>query len=175
MHGSKATTAIRAIICLDLIRVSTPLYGRSMVDNAGIRSLGVLAEEVRTEREFQLRHFDAVDAKAGIILGFAGAVVAFAPGGHLVIQLAWYVAAVSALLALWTFWPRRFWTTELGHLRDLYLAADEPFTRLRLLDTQILMVEASSRDLNRKAWRLKLAMTVLAIAALLTATGTAVH
>ena len=138
------------------------------------RSLVALIEEVRTEREFQLRHFDAVDAKAGIILGFAGALVAFAPGGHVLIQTARYVASVSALLALWTFWPRRFWATDLRHLRDLYLAAEEQFTRLRLLDTQILMVETFGRELSRKAWRLKLAMTVLALAAILTAVGTAV-
>jgi len=144
------------------------------VTNQGTRSLGALIEEVRIEREFQLRHFDAVDAKAGIILGFAGALVAFAPSGHFLLQATRYVASVSAVLALWTFWPRRFWATNLRPLRDLYLAAEEPFTRLRLLDTQILMVESFGRDLNKKAWRLKLAMAVLALAAVLTALGTAV-
>jgi hypothetical protein len=41
----------------------------------GIRSLDLLVDEVRVEREAQLRHFDALDQKAGIVLGFAGVLV----------------------------------------------------------------------------------------------------
>ena len=45
----------------------------------GIRSLDVVREEIRIERAAQLQHFDALDSKAGIVLGFAGAIVALAP------------------------------------------------------------------------------------------------
>jgi hypothetical protein len=45
----------------------------------GTRSLEVVAAEVQTEREAQLRHFDALDSKAGVMLGFAGALAALAP------------------------------------------------------------------------------------------------
>jgi len=44
-----------------------------------LASLELLRDEVRIERDAQLRHFDALDAKAGIILGFAGVIAALAP------------------------------------------------------------------------------------------------
>ena len=136
-----------------------------------IRSLETILEQVRSEREAQLRHFDALDAKAGIILGFAGALVALAPVGSLLVDGGRYVAAVSGLLALWTFSPRRFDVIELRALRDLYLASEPAFTKVRLLDTQIAMSENLTGSLHRKAWRLKLAMSFLAMAALTSAIG----
>lgn len=136
-----------------------------------IRSLEPILEEVKTEREFQLRHFDALDSKAGIILGFAGALVALSPSGDQVIDAGRYAAVASGLLALRTFWPRRFWSMGLRPLRDLYLASEPAFTRLRILDTQIEMTEQLSRTLHGKAQRLKLAMVALAAAVLLMSVG----
>jgi hypothetical protein len=141
------------------------------VTEEAIRSLETILEQVRSEREAQLRHFDALDAKAGIILGFAGALVALAPVGSLLVDGGRYVAAVSGLLALWTFSPRRFDVIELRALRDLYLASEPAFTKVRLLDTQIAMSENLTGSLHRKAWRLKLAMSFLAMAALTSAIG----
>lgn len=43
-------------------------------------SIDVLFEEVRVQRELQIRHFEGLDSKAGIVLGFAGVVVAIADG-----------------------------------------------------------------------------------------------
>src|SRR6266540_1826945 len=45
----------------------------------GLKSLEVILEEVRIDRAAQLQHFDALDSKAGIVLGFSGAVAALAP------------------------------------------------------------------------------------------------
>lgn len=39
-------------------------------------SLALIHDEVRAERDAQLRHADALDAKAGIIVGFSGVIVA---------------------------------------------------------------------------------------------------
>lgn len=47
--------------------------------NRKLPSIEIVLEEVRFEREAQLQHFDSLDAKAGILLGFAGALVALAP------------------------------------------------------------------------------------------------
>jgi hypothetical protein len=52
-----------------------------MASSEQVRSLDIVFEELRTERDQQLHHFDALDQKAGIVLGFAGALVALAPGG----------------------------------------------------------------------------------------------
>ena len=137
-----------------------------------IRSLDVVWDQVRIEREVQLAHFDALDTKAGIVLGFAGALVALAPAGSIVlIDIGRAVAVASGGFALWTVWPRRVWATDLRALRDLYLPADPLFARLRLLDTQIQMAESLADLLSRKALRLKLGMALLLSAALLTAIG----
>src|SRR5207253_1960927 len=103
--------------------------------------------------------------KAGIVLGFAGAIVALTPAGpQFVVELGRAAAAASGLLALWSFWPRRYWYVDLRSLRDLYLMAEPTFARLRLLDTQIAMAESVRRSLASKAVRLKVSMAALALA-----------
>jgi hypothetical protein len=140
-----------------------------------LRSLDVIALEAQGELDAQLRHFEALDSKAGVLLGFAGALVALAPRHPALLILSGRLAAVgSGMWSLSTFWPRTVTTTNLRHLRDSYLAADPAFTRLRLLDTQIGMAERLSADLQKKARRFKLAMISLAIAVLLIAAGLAV-
>ncbi len=39
-------------------------------------SLDLLLDTVRQERSAQLSHFDSLDSKAGIVLGFAAALIA---------------------------------------------------------------------------------------------------
>jgi hypothetical protein len=139
---------------------------------ASARSLEIVAEEVKSERRMQLAHFDSLDSRAGIVLGFAGAIVALTPSGrHLLVELGRAVAAVSGLSALWSFWPRRYWNIDLQTLRDRYLAAEPGFARLRLLDTQIDMAESMRSSVAIKALRLKVAMAALAVAVVLTAGG----
>lgn len=139
-----------------------------------LRSLDPILEEVRSERAAQLRHFDTLDTKAGITLGFAGAMVALAPTGALIVDLGRLAGAVSGILALSTFWPRGYWSTNLLQLRDLYLTSEPEFTKLNLLDTQIGMSRQLGGVLKEKAERLKWAMGFLALAALLTAFGLAI-
>jgi hypothetical protein len=76
----------------------------------GVRSLDVISEEVRVEREAQQRYFDALDAKAGILLGFAGILIALARGDGPAILAGRLVAAISGVLALAAFWPRDYWS-----------------------------------------------------------------
>ena len=87
-------------------RVRPTGYG-SFVAIQGTRSLDVVIDEVRETTDAQLRHFDALDAKAGIVLGFAGALVALAPSKPSTLLTVGRSAAVaSGLLSLWSFWPR---------------------------------------------------------------------
>jgi hypothetical protein len=142
----------------------------------GTRSLDVVHEEVRAERGEQLQHFDSIDTKAGIVLGFAGALVALAPDrASLLVQIGRAVAVLSGFIALWTVWPRRFWSTNLRSLRDKYLAAEPEFTLVQLLDTKIDMAERTAGVLHAKATRLKWAMVTLASSVLLTGIGLGVH
>ena len=147
-----------------------------MNDFKGIRSLEVVREEVRAERAGQLANFEAIDTKAGILLGFAGALVALSrEGSSLVLQLGRGLGVLSGFLSLWTFWPRRFWTTDLRPLRDKYLAAEPAFSRLRLVDTHIEMAERMAEVIRGKAMTLRLAMVSLAVAVLLVAVGLGLH
>lgn len=120
-------------------------------------------------------HFDALDTKAGIILGFSGALIALSPSGGLVVDLGRYAAVASGLLALWTFWPRRFLVMDLRALRDLYLRADEAFTQRRVLDTQVEMAHQLAGFLRAKAGRLKASMALLALSAMLSSIGLSVE
>lgn len=137
----------------------------------GLPSLDLIASRVEAQLEHQLRHFDGLDNKAGIVLGFAGVLVAIADGFE-PLAIAGRIAAVGAtLLSLWAFLPRKYPVLDTRKLRDRYLRADPGFTTLHLLDTQIRMEQGASALLDRKAFRLKLAVGLLALAVLLIATG----
>jgi hypothetical protein len=136
-------------------------------------SIDVVAEEVRWERDAQLRHFDALDGKAGILLGFAGVLVVLAGGDHPLVLIGRLVAASSGLTAMAAFWPRRYMSTEVRRLREKYLSSDRPFTRIRMLDTQIVMVESVKHVLLVKGRLLKVATGALAVAVGLDAVGLA--
>jgi hypothetical protein len=142
----------------------------------GVAAIDVVAEEVRAERVAQLRHFDAVDTKAGVVLGFAGAITALSVGPVALVPEAGLLAAVLAgLFAVMSFWPRKYWRTDLNALRARYLAADPAFARVSLLDSQIVMAERSYRALVWKVRFLKVAMLSLAVAVPLSALGTALE
>src|SRR5207244_4132331 len=104
-------------------------------DRKRFASLDLILEETRAAREAQLRHFDGLDAKAGILLGFSGAIVALAPNDDLVVGLGRFAAVLAGLLSLWAFWPRKFEVLDLFALRQKYLAAELRFSKLALLDT----------------------------------------
>jgi hypothetical protein len=45
----------------------------------GTRSLDIVLAQTRAERDAQLAHFEGLDSKAGVILGFAGALITLTP------------------------------------------------------------------------------------------------
>lgn len=139
---------------------------------SGIRSLDVVEAVVLQEREAQMKHWDALDAKAGVMLGFAGALAALAPAdvGPLV-DVGRAVAVTGALLALSAFWPRGYGAVKVRAFRDPYLASEPSFARLHLTDSQIAAVEEIAVTLNSKGTRVKWSMALLAIAAIFVAGG----
>lgn len=128
--------------------------------------MNVISNEVRHERDAHLRHTDAVDAKAGLALGFSGVLVAVPAtrlAGELVPGLV--LALVAGLCALAVLLPQRFPTWELRDLRNRYLAAEESFTRLHTLDTTIVMVDRMKQQLGWKVRLLRWAIVLLGAAA----------
>lgn len=138
-------------------------------------SLELLLGLVQAERDKQLGHFDALDSKAGIVLGFAGLLITLTPDASTIFRAgAVLAAAASAALALWSFWPRRFPVLEPSPLRR-YLHAEEAFTQLTVLDTMEDFVNEGSAVLEGKARRLRWALIALAVAAGVLGLGTLVE
>lgn len=140
-----------------------------MPENTG--SLDLVLDEARIEREAQLRHFDSIDQKSGIVLGFSAVLVAVAPSEGLLVAVGRVSAAIGALLALASFLPRKYPVLSLRVLRDKYRNSEPVFTKRRLLDSMIYMVEEASRGLERKGTLLRLSTVFLAGAVLLVAAG----
>ncbi|MGI9193311.1 MAG: hypothetical protein ACR2FO_02200 [Actinomycetota bacterium] len=86
-----------------------------------LQSLDIVAEQVRAVRSEQLKHFESLDTKAGVILGSAGATIALVgqlSGAERYIGSG--LALVAALAALLAFVPRDFPVIQPRQLRDRY-------------------------------------------------------
>ena len=132
------------------------------VDPARVPSLAVVESELaREESAFQFRAH-AVETRAGVAIGAAGAVVALV-GAHpsvaglvaQVLALASGGAAVRALL------PRVDKSIGIAPLRDRYLARDPVRTRLIVLNTRIDLHAQDERQLLLKVRALRTAGALL--------------
>ncbi|MDQ4124206.1 MAG: hypothetical protein M3134_01205 [Actinomycetota bacterium] len=135
-------------------------------------SIEILATEVRDQAGAQLRHFERLDAQAGVLLGFSGLFVALAPGSSDV----WIAAArgggvVSAMGALLALLAGRYPVLDVAQLRANYLSAEPLITQLTILDARIVYVQEARRLTARKAARLKLTICAQFLAIALAATG----
>lgn len=158
-------TAGRRRLWTTPVLVTAHLYRQPMPAPPHLPSLDTLLEIVRDEREKQISHFDALDGKAGIVLGFAGLLITLAPDVPVLLLVPGLLgAAVAAVLALSAFWPRPHASLLPTPMRK-YLTAEDRFTRLRLLDTLELVVNAISDDLSTKARRLRWSLVALTAAA----------
>lgn len=138
-------------------------------------SLDLLLSLVQAERDKQLSHFDALDNKAGIVLGFSGLLITLAPDVPTAYRLVGVLAAaVAAAFALAAFWPRRFPVLEPSPLRT-YLRAEEAFTRLTVHDTLEELVNEGSEVLEMKGRRLGHGLGALTLAAASLALGIVVE
>lgn len=141
-------------------------------------SLQILLERVASERETMNAHAESLDTKAGVILGFAGVLVALGATAQATIatdgifQAGLVFAAIAAGSAAWVVLPRRYPVLEVFPLRQKLLMASESETQLQLLDTQIQMVMEVSRLVRSKGSRIRLSVMFLAIAAMLIVIGT---
>lgn len=144
----------------------------------GSASLRVIAGKVAAERESMRSHAEGLDAKAGVVLGFAGVLVGLgATASELVArsflcQAGLALATGSAVLAAAAFIPQSYPVLAARALRDKYLAESEDSTSLALLDTEIAMIGETSGLVRRKGRYLKGAVGCLAGAAAFVVIGT---
>ncbi|MGH2700065.1 MAG: hypothetical protein ACRDJL_12845, partial [Actinomycetota bacterium] len=71
------------------------IYRVCMVER--LPSIHLIASRVEVQLEHQLKHFDGLDNKAGIVLGFAGVLVAVADGSE-PLTIVGRIAAVGAAM-----------------------------------------------------------------------------
>lgn len=72
-------------------------------------SLDLLYDLTMAEYNRQREHFDAMDSKAGLVLGFAGTLIALAPDvGAVGRAAALWLSAAAAVCAAAAFWPAGF-------------------------------------------------------------------
>lgn len=132
----------------------------------GNPSLSLLLQLIMLERDKQLAHFDALDTKAGVLIAFDGVLITLSQGIRWPFQVAGIsLAAVSALLALGAFWPRKYPVLHPPELRK-YLTYRPEQTQLILHDTIGDMVRQGGRVLEDKARKLKRALLLLLLAIL---------
>ena len=147
--------------CDDYIRVVPP-------------SLDLIADELRRERENHVRHLDAFETKAGILLGSSGALAAIGAQHVTAARTPGLVVAVLATLAaLVTLFPPQHPAWDATLLRS-HVQSNEVFTKLMMVDTDVAALEVVKLALERKRRRLRIASALLALAVLLTALGTIV-
>lgn len=117
------------------------------------------------ERDKQLAHFDALDTKAGVLLAFAGVLIVVSPGIRFAFLLPGIIlAALSALLAMATFWPRKLPGLDPWALRQ-FLTYDTESAGLKVHDTIAEMVTTGREVLRVKARNLRWALMLLLLAA----------
>ena len=139
--------------------------------NVGL-SMQLIRDAVRYEREVQLRHADALDAKAGLVVSFSGVIPAASAAradGYLLPGLC--AVAFAALLGLFAFLPRKWPTWDLQGLRERYAAADPVFTERKIVDGEVAMADRQRDRINASASVLKSAIGLLFLAVALLVGG----
>lgn len=130
-------------------------------------SLGLLLEINSAERETLLSHFDSLDTKAGLVLGFAGVLIAVTKEIESLTAAGSIAAAgFAAVAAVSAFWPRQFPSLDPGRLGE-YATSELGFTQLTVLDTMEVMITRTQSVLALKARRLKVALLSLLIGVVL--------
>ncbi len=139
-----------------------PVVGEDYVDEmTSDSSVDLLLQVSMAERNIQLSHFDSLDTKAGLVLGFAGVLTALVPDANSVLGIVSIgLAGLAAISAVAAFWPRHFPAIDPVRLGD-YAASELGFTQLTLLDTMEVMITRTNDLLSTKASRLKVALASL--------------
>jgi hypothetical protein len=136
----------------------------------------VIEEYVRRELDAEERRADAVDGKAGLVLGFSGVLVSvgtayvWAP----LALAARIVAGLAGLVAVLAFRPRTFPFVDLRALRGR-LAEEPDTTRLLVVDLFVAAHGAIRARFDAKVARLRLAVGLLTLAVALTLLGSTVE
>jgi hypothetical protein len=141
-------------------------------------SLELIAQKTAAERATMNNHAESLDTKAGVVLGFAGVLVGLGATAQravvntVVFKVGVGLAVLSGVIAVAAFLPRRYPVVEVARLRERYLVEPEDHTRLRLLDTEIVMVSRAAGLVRIKGRLVRYALVSLVVAVALVVAGT---
>lgn len=134
-----------------------------------------LLMQAETEYDRAHQRFDAIDTKAGLVLGFAATLLgltftvtaAGAAEGLLAASRA--AGAVAGLAALVAAWPRQYKRMELGKIRQHLQQSNPDDALLDLMDQRIENVTTVAAAADKKMPWLTAALTALTVATMLSA------
>lgn len=134
--------------------------------------LTLVLTEVRARRDADIKHFESLDTKAGILLGFSGALAAFPVSGEPSLIAVGRIAAVAATIgALTALLPRRFPVLFGASLRTRHAHSSREEAIAALIDYLIQAEGPAARVLRLKARLLVLAAPTLVVGVGLTSAG----
>jgi hypothetical protein len=137
-------------------------------------SLDVVRAELDIEMQAQAKRADSADARAGVLLGAAGAVAALAVNSRTPYALpAAGAALVAAILAARALRPMPQHTVDPVELRRWYVADRESATRQAVLDRRVDDFARNDAAVDRKVRRLHGAIFALLTAIALAVLGAA--
>lgn len=147
-----------------------PVYIYDMeVEQVPFLSIDVIRAELDIEDAALTKTSEMADTRAGIVLGFTAALAALAAATPSVLVLPGTVAAVlSALAATSVLQPRRIAVIDPDMLRTRYAAAPEHVTKKVVLDTRLSGHAKDRAQVKLKTSRLRLSLTLLGVAVILT-------
>lgn len=129
-------------------------------------SLDLIAQSVHEELRGLTQHADAIDAKAGVLLGAAALLITFTGEKHGVwITVAHLSAFLSGAFALLCLVPKKSPKLRVKSLRDKYLTSEASITKLSILDSEVEMHGLAERAVVRKVFYLDAAAVSLLLAA----------
>jgi hypothetical protein len=135
-------------------------------------SLDVIRAELDIEATAQAKRGETADARAGVVLGSAGALAGLAVNAKIVQTLPGAVAAlVAAVLAAGVFLPRLRDVVDPVELRRRYARQPAEITKLQVLDDRITDFAANEKPVAAKLNLLRWAIATLVVAILLVVGG----
>jgi hypothetical protein len=138
-------------------------------------SLDLIRTELDLRLADQARKAATFDTRAGVVLGFGGVLIGLVGEDPTIFQLlGQIVAALAAGVAGVSMRYRVSGSMNIRAVRDRYLNQEPEVTRLRLLDTRIVLLEQDEVRFESKVRVMAWAVRLLAFAVLLMLVGSIV-
>jgi hypothetical protein len=129
------------------------------------KSIEILEGQIRDQLATQRSYVENLDAKAGVVLGFSGLVVAVAPANDTVwVDLARLAGVLSGVIALFVFLPRDYPVVDLRAFRRGYLTAEPTAGLLALVDTYLNVLDHAAGVIDHKSRWAKGSIAALLVA-----------